>query len=93
MSSIPDQNNKLSEDKPSQNPTRPKAMRICYRTRLQPLRADQERVLHLSSHTGLIRCCQDIPWQILEADRVAFNTKLHRTQEDTNSLLTIAYTL
>ena len=27
---------------------------------------------------GWCRCCQDSPWQILEADRVAYNTKESR---------------
>ena len=35
-------------------------------------RGERESLLHLSSHTGYCRCCQDIPWQILEAGRVAY---------------------
>ena len=54
-------------------------------TILGPLQHGQrERESHLSSHTGLERCCQDIPWQKLEAYRVAYNNKIHTKQEDTN---------
>ena len=54
----------------------------CALVPLVPRERDRDR-LHLSSHTGLreSKCCQDSQWQILEADRVAYNTKKSRNQE------------
>ena len=42
---------------------------------------ERKRVLHLSSHIGLMQVLPRHPWQILEADRFAINTKSRKSEE------------
>ena len=78
---------------PSLEPPRPPPILLSY----SPLRAQyagysaalphntHTHYVPLSSHTGCCRCCQDIPWQIQEADRVANTSQKTRKSRSESS--------